>query len=76
MKVAPGWLIQQGQQRGPEVLHLLLRLGTDLRCLCSAEGTQVRDIGRKPLILSVILRTSCRTQTGQYLLMSQGDPPC
>ena len=69
MKVAPGWLIQQGQQRGSEVLHLLLRLGTDLGRLRSAEGTQVCDIGRKPLILSVLLRTSDRTKTGEYLRM-------
>ena len=39
MKVAPGGLIQQGQQRGSEVLHLLLRLGAGLGCVRVKQGT-------------------------------------
>jgi len=39
MKVAPGGLIQQGQQRGSEILHLLLSLGAGLGCVRVKQGT-------------------------------------
>jgi len=52
MKVAPGGLIQQGQQRGSEVLHLLLRLGAGLGCIRVKQGTEPGDFIRKPVILS------------------------
>jgi len=39
MKVAPGGLIQQRQQRGSEILHLLLSLGAGLGCVRVKQGT-------------------------------------
>ena len=52
MKAAPARLIQQGQQRGFEVLHLLLRLGAGLGCIRVEQGTETGDLIRKPVVLS------------------------
>src|SRR3954468_855472 len=52
MKAAPARLIQQGQQRGFEVLHLLFRLGTGLGCIRVEQGTETGDLIRKPVVLS------------------------
>ncbi len=39
MKAVPGRLIQQGQQRGFKVLHLLFRLSAGLGCVRGDQGT-------------------------------------
>jgi hypothetical protein len=51
MKAAPSRLIQQGQQRGSEILHLLLRLSAGSGGLRRKLSTQPRDLSRKPVVL-------------------------
>ena len=52
MKAVPARLIQQVQQRGFEVLHLLFRLGAGLGCIRGEQGTEPGDLIRKPVVLS------------------------
>src|SRR4051812_17752086 len=52
MKAAPARLIQQGQQRGFEVLHLLFRLGAGLGCIRGEQGTETGDLIRQSVVLS------------------------
>src|SRR4051794_5350812 len=47
MKAVPARLIQQVQQRGFEVLHLLFRLGASLGCIRGEQGTEPGDLSRK-----------------------------
>src|SRR4051794_35232204 len=52
MKAGRVRLIQQGQQRGFEVLHLLFRLGAGLGCIRLEQGTEPGDLIRNPVVLS------------------------
>src|SRR4051794_37256563 len=52
VKTAPVRLIQQVQQRGFEVFHLLFRLGAGLGCIRVEHGTEPGDLIRKPVVLS------------------------
>src|SRR4051794_1136973 len=52
MKAAPARLIQQGQQGGFEVLHLLFRLGAGLGCIRGEQGTETGDLIRQSVVLS------------------------
>ena len=45
-------MIQQGQQRGFEVLHLLFRLGAGLGCIRGEQGMEPDDLFRQPVVLS------------------------
>jgi hypothetical protein len=52
MKVAPGWLIEQREQRALEGLHLLLGLCAGARRIWGEQGSQPSNLGREPVILS------------------------
>src|SRR4051812_4060653 len=52
VKTAPVRLIQQVQQRGFEVFHLLFRLGAGFGCIRGEHGTEPGDLIRKPVVLS------------------------
>src|SRR3954469_21870964 len=52
MKAAPARLIQQGEQRGFEVLHLLFRLGAGLGCIRGEQGTETGEFIRQSVVLS------------------------
>src|SRR3954447_74758 len=61
MKAAPARLIQQGQQCGFEVLHLLFRLGAGLGCIRGEQGTETGDLICQPVVLS---RKECNLLLG------------
>jgi hypothetical protein len=52
MKTTPARLIEQGQQRGFEVLHLLFCLGAGLGGIRAEQGTETGDFIRQPVVLS------------------------
>ena len=52
MKAPLARLIEQRQQRGSQILHLLFRLGAGSGCIRGEQGTETGDFIRKPVVLS------------------------
>ena len=61
MKAAPARLIQEGQQRGSEVLHLLFGLGAGAGYIRVEQGAEPSNLIRKPIVLS---RKDCNLLLG------------